>query len=202
MTPISLILASGSPRRRSLLRTCGIPIAEVVPSNIPEERQQDESPTQYTIRLSREKATAQRHRNAYVLAADTIVCLNELVLEKPQNDIDASRMLETLSGRWHTVVTAWAIAHHPQNLSEAPSILDNGYTASKVKFRQLQTAEIQSYIQTGEGKDKAGSYGIQGLGAALVESIQGDYSNIVGLPMRDVIHALKKIGIQPTMETK
>lgn len=198
MNPPKLILASGSPRRRALLQTCGIPIFDVVPSHIPEERLPHESPTEYTVRLSEEKSLANRHHNAYVLAADTIVCLDEQVFEKPLNDADAIAILSTLSGKWHTVITAWAIAHHPGSAAQSPVIVGRGTTSSEVKFRSLQMAEIKCYIQTGEGRDKAGSYGIQGLGAALVESIRGDYSNIVGLPMGDVIHALGKIGIAPT----
>ena len=201
MIQAPLILASGSPRRRSLLQTCGIQIAAVAPSQIPEERRVNESPLPYTQRLATEKSLARRHQHAYVLAADTIVCLNEHVFEKPKDDVDAENILCQLSGQWHTVITAWAIAFHPQVLTEAPHIVAEGTSSSDVKFRALQSAEIQSYIRTGEGRDKAGSYGIQGLGAALVESIRGDYSNIVGLPMTDVIQALDAIGIRPTLES-
>ena len=196
MNSPKLILASGSPRRRALLQTCGIPISMWSPHI--SQRKGCKRKSDSTVRLSEEKSLANRHHNAYVLAADTIVCLDEQVFEKPLNDADAITILSTLSGKWHTVITAWAIAHHPESASQSSVIVARGTTTSEVKFRSLQMAEIKSYIQTGEGRDKAGSYGIQGLGAALVESIRGDYSNIVGLPMGDVIQALGKIGIAPT----
>lgn len=200
MIQAPLILASGSPRRRDLLKACGIQLASVVPSQIPEIRHSTESPQAYTQRLAREKSLAGRHAHAYVLAADTIVCLDDRVFEKPIDDRAAEHILQQLSGQWHRVITAWAIAFHPQEQSQRPHIVSEGYCISEVKFRQLQPPEIQSYIQTGEGSDKAGSYGIQGIGAALVESIRGDYSNIVGLPITDIIRALDAIGIRPTVE--
>lgn len=190
------ILASGSPRRSDLLKTCGIKISAIHPPEILELRNPDESPLEYASRLATEKSKAIHHNNAVVLSADTIVCLGNRVFEKPSDDQDAFDILSTLSGGWHNVITAWAISIHPQIAGgEAIRICHSGSKTSKVRFRSLKEAEIISYIQTGEGRDKAGSYGIQGKGAALVEEISGDFSNVVGLPIKDVMLALNSLGI-------
>lgn len=194
----SLILASGSPRRRELLKTCGIPISKVAPPDIIESRNKQEDVLQYVQRLAREKSLAVRHQGAWVIAADTIVTMGDQVFEKPVDDENAAQMLERLSGQWHTVVTAWAISEHSIDPNQKPLISESGYSISEVLFRELSENEIRSYVKIGEGRDKAGAYGIQGLGAALVKSIRGDYSNIVGLPMSDVLDALNGLGILPT----
>jgi septum formation protein len=192
----TFILASGSPRRSELLRTCGIKISAIHPPKILEIRNQDESPLEYASRLAVEKSKAIHHNNAVVLSADTIVCLENRVFEKPTDDQNAFDILSTLSGGWHDVITAWAISIHPPIADgEAIRISHSGSTTSKVRFRSFKEAEIRSYIQTGEGRDKAGSYGIQGKGAALVEEISGDFSNVVGLPIKDVLFALNSLGV-------
>ena len=123
-----------------------------------------------------------------ILAADTIVCLEQQIFEKPIDDAHAVQTLTLLSNRWHSVHTAWYLKGRHQV---------SGLSTSRVKFRKLSVPEIRSYIQTGEGKDKAGSYGIQGLGAALIDSIEGCYSTIVGLPVSQVLPALANEGIHP-----
>ena len=151
----------------------------------------------HTLNISQPENPLRVGINMPMCLLQHIVCLNDMFWHSKHE----CRIYCVNSQAWHTVITAWAIAFHPQALTGAPHIIAEGTSSSDVKFRALQSAEIQSYIRTGEGRDKAGSYGIQGLGAALVESIRGDYSNIVGLPMTDVIQALGAIGIRPTLES-
>ena len=185
---MKLLLASGSPRRYQLLTTCGIVVSEVRPPHIVEQRQPSESPLQYCQRLAYEKAHAINAPEHCILAADTIVCLEEQIFEKPTDNAHAQQILTLLSNRWHSVHTAWYLRGRKHV---------GGLSTSRVKFRKLSAPEINSYIQTGEGKDKAGSYGIQGLGAALIDSIEGCYSTIVGLPVSEVLQALAKEDIYP-----
>ncbi len=186
---MKFILASGSPRRKQLLQTCGIQIDFIIPARIPEQIRSGEEPLAYCMRLAKEKSAAVFKEDRCVLAADTIVCTETEVFEKPENDEDAFRILSSLSGKWHRVITAWEL--------KTPTEIRNGASVSKVLFRNLKPVEIRSYIRTGEGNDKAGSYGIQGLGAALISEISGSYSNIVGLPMTQVMAALEWAGIHP-----
>ena len=183
---MKLILASGSPRRKDLLTAVGVPIAGISPANIPEQREASESPLSYCIRLAIEKSKAQSFPNSIVLAADTIVCMQDSVFEKPRDDEHALSMLMSMQGEWHNVITAWAISN-----CETKELF-HGHAISQVRFRILNEQECLAYIDTQEGKDKAGGYGIQGLGSALVATIKGSYSNIVGLPMEDVIPQLRK----------
>ena len=147
----------------------------------------DEPPLHYCKRLAVEKGY--RMEGAVVLSADTIVCLAENVFEKPKNDEHAFDILRILSGKWHEVISAWSLC--------TPSHRTVGHCISKVRFRPLSDIEIHSYIATGEGRDKAGGYGIQGKGAALIDRIEGSYSNIVGLPLAEVLDGLEKWGIRP-----
>ena len=188
---MKFILASGSPRRKELLQTIGIHIDEVMPSKIEEKRKAKESPIVYCSRLACEKSHALPHKEGIILAADTIVTQGEAIFEKPNDDIDAIRILQTLSGTWHTVITAWSIylPHRHEHV--------HGHCSAKVLFRKLTRTQILSYVHTQEGRDKAGAYGIQGKGAALISSIEGSYSNIVGLPMEDILPALHSFGIIP-----
>ena len=190
---MSLILASGSPRRRDILRAAGYRIAAVCPSSITEERQAGESPLDYTARLSKEKALDQARPGYWVLGADTVVHFEDWVLEKPRDPREAHAMLTRLSGVWHRVTTSWSLVRG----SQGEPLIHSGQCTSSVRFRELVPAEIAAYVATGEGQDKAGSYGIQGLGAALVSEVQGSYSNVVGLPMEQLSSALCAIGIRP-----
>ena len=189
-----LILASGSPRRKMLLKAAGYPIAAIQPARIPEQKDESETPLEYTTRLARQKSEAQKEPDSWVLGADTIVHVQNLVLEKPNSDEEAIEMLTRLSGGWHMVTTAWCLLG-PRN--KQPNRIEDSAT-SRVLFRSLEPAEIQAYVATGEGRDKAGSYGIQGLGAAIVAQVEGSYSNVVGLPMEQLTKALKVAGIHPT----
>ncbi|MGH7781660.1 MAG: Maf family protein [Candidatus Binataceae bacterium] len=185
-----LILASGSPRRRQLLAAAGLHF-EVIESAIPELRREGEPARNYAPRMARDKAlaVATRFPAAFVIGADTVVeCIGE-VLEKPADESDARRMLTMLSGRTHTVVTAFAIACGAQ-------ILTAEAVESRVTFRSLGIAEIAEYIAGGEPFDKAGAYGIQGAGGGFISEIAGPRDNAMGLPVENVLAALRRAGFE------
>jgi septum formation protein len=182
-----IILASGSPRRASLLDQIGIPYETVIPE-IDESVYGRLPPHELVTELSRAKALSVGNKKAGypVVAADTIVCLDREILGKPLNEEEAFKMLRTLSGRWHRVYTGITVA--------AGDRIDTGYEMTEVKFRQLSDREIEEYIRTGEPMDKAGAYGIQGKGALLVERINGDYYNVMGLPLARLWVMLNELG--------
>lgn len=186
-----LILASGSPRRRDLLDRAGIRF-EVVESGVAEHRLDHEEASVYALRMAREKAlaVAGRRPEAFVLAADTVVEIDGEILEKPVDAADARRMLARLSGRTHTVVTAFALARDNE-IAESRAI------ASKVTFRDLTPGEIAEYVATGEPMDKAGAYGIQALGGSLISRVEGSKENVMGLPIHEVVETLARYGIVP-----
>lgn len=181
--PRVLTLASTSPRRRQLLEMLGIPV-EVRPSNVPEVRAPDELPGAYTLRLARAKAEGVP--GAFVLGADTTVAVDEHVLEKPADPEDAVRILSLLQGRTHEVVTAVALV--------ADGVVRDRVDTTLVTFRPASRAMLEAYVATGEPMDKAGAYGIQGYGAALVERVEGDFFTVMGLPLRLVIDLLADAG--------
>jgi len=174
---ISLYLASGSPRRRELLTLLGVPF-EIVLTNTEEQRQSGEAAQDYVRRLAQDKAragVAQAVEDRPVLGADTIVVLNDRVLEKPRDAAHAAEMLALLSGRQHQVMTAVAIADRQDVLCQL--------VITDVTFRNLSQQDIHDYIATGEPMDKAGAYGIQGKGGCFVRTITGSYHAVVGLPL-------------------
>ncbi len=183
MSDEPLTLASGSPRRRQLLEMLGIPL-RVIPANLPEVRRVHETPVDYVERLAREKALSVPGR--LVLGADTTVVVRDAVLEKPSDEADALRMLQKLTGRTHQVVTSVALA--------AGEALHQATDVTNVTFRRVDDAFLEAYIATGEPMDKAGAYGIQGYGAALIERIEGDFFSVMGLPVRLVLQLLEKAG--------
>lgn len=188
---MGLILASGSPRRRELLECSAVSLVAVEPANIPEVRSPQEAPLDYCQRLARQKASVSTRYGHWILAADTIVVDGNDIFEKPADSDSAFRMLKHISMvGWHDVISAWALRYVP--LPGEEEIWVEGYSVSAVRFRTLQDDEIQAYIDTGEPFDKAGGYGIQGKGAALVQDIKGSYSNIVGLPLAEVLAALRE----------
>jgi len=195
-----LVLASASPRRRGLLETAGL-APQVCPADVDESVRPGEDPVAYALRVASDKAHAVAARaenaGAWVLAADTVVHLDGAIFGKPANPAHAERMLNTLAGRWHTVTTAWALrlAGDVRADKDAPQVA--GEESSRVRFRELPPDTIVAYVKTGESSDKAGAYGIQGLGAALVAEVRGSYSNVVGLPMEAVMGALATCGIHP-----
>ena len=186
----TLILASASPRRQELLREAGIKF-EVRPAHIHEERRPGEAPLAYGLRLAEEKAraVAQRFPGRYVLGADTIVVADEHVLEKPVDYADATRMLRMLSGREHQVTTAVSLVR-PSGYSDTRACV------TRVFFRVLTEEEIQRYVASNEPMDKAGAYGIQGGAAVFADRIEGEYSNVVGLPVPLVTEMLRANGFR------
>jgi septum formation protein len=190
-----LILASGSPRRRQLLNLAGFAIAAVRPPNIPEIRDHSESPLAYARRLSKEKARAVDVSGAWILAADTIVHRGDNLYEKPTDDADAVRMLTELSGQWHRVTTAWCLRWSGPGPSDCGRRIIRGHRTSRVRFRSLTPVEIKRYTATGEGRDKAGAYAVQGDGASLIDRVVGSTTNVVGLPLDAVVPALLSVGL-------
>jgi septum formation protein len=182
--PSEFILASGSPRRRELLAQAGL-VFTVTKPDVPEVRRRGEKPADFARRLAREKAAAvrARHPGATVLAADTIVVLGDRVLGKPRDAADARRMLRALSGRPHQVITAFTLAGPHRSVTRA--------VRTRVVFRALTRAEIDAYVATGDPMDKAGAYAIQGGAAGMVASVRGSYTNVVGLPVAEVLAALR-----------
>jgi septum formation protein len=187
--PSKLILASGSPRRRELLARAQIDF-EVMQSGLEEVRAPGESARDYALRMARDKtlAVSDRHPGRTVLGADTVVECDGEILEKPVDAPDATRMLTALSGRTHTVVTAFAIASNGK-------IIAGEAVASRVTFRPLTPQEIAAYIETREPFDKAGAYGIQGIGGGFISQVDGSRDNVMGLPTDAVIAALRANGI-------
>lgn len=181
MTP--LILASASPRRRELLTMLGITF-DVRPSHIEEVRRAGEAPRAYAERLAKEKALSVS--GDLVLGADTTVLLGETLLEKPRDEADALRMLRLLQGNTHEVISAVALV--------ARGKAEIATDVTRVTFRPADDDYLRAYIATGEPMDKAGAYGIQGYGAALVERIEGDFFGVMGLPLRLVLGLLEKAG--------
>jgi septum formation protein len=183
-----LVLGSASPRRRELLGRLGLTF-EVDPADIDESTRADESPFEYVTRLAEEKArrVAERHPAAAVLAADTTVELDGRALNKP-GDLDQSAdMLRALRGREHLVHTAIALA--------IEGTIETRTVTSRVRFRAFSEATLAGYVLSGEGLDKAGSYGIQDLGMALVSEVHGSYTNVVGLPCAETIELLEQRGV-------
>jgi len=186
---VRVILASASPRRRDLLTMIGI-THEVIPADVDETYGAGEVPRAHAERLAREKASvlAARAPDAVIIAADTIVVVDGDVLGKPRDADEAARMLRRLAGRTHTVFTAVAVARGAKILS--------GVEEVGVTFRPLDDATITSYVATREPMDKAGAYGIQGYGAAIVERIDGDYFAVMGLAIGRMLALLRELGFR------
>ncbi|MFA5180717.1 MAG: Maf family protein [Syntrophales bacterium] len=184
-----LILASASPRREELLRLLGLDF-QVIPSRADETFFINENPGEHVLRLAENKAhtIAQAHPQAWVLGADTIVVIDGEVLGKPADSAAAGRMLEKLSGRTHEVFTGFAL----MRLSGQVKIHESVRAA--VTFRTISEDEKLWYIQSPEPYDKAGAYAVQGLGAFFIKEIRGSYTNVMGLPLCEVVDALKKAG--------
>jgi septum formation protein len=181
-----LILASASPRRSELLRNAGLAFT-VEPADIPEQSLPHELPLQYAQRLARDKARAvfTRRSDNVVLGADTVVVVDEHLLEKPADAQDAARMLRLLSGRAHQVITGVSLIAWGFERTEAE--------ITEVWFSALSNGEIADYVETREPMDKAGAYAIQGLASRWVERIDGCYFNVVGLPVPRVYRMLREL---------
>jgi len=191
MAAAQILLASASPRRRALLAQIGIDCA-VHPVDLDESRRPGESPADYVRRLAREKARAglaASDAGLPALGADTVVVLDGDTLGKPRDGDHARATLARLSGREHRVLSGVALA----TAARCESVV----VATRVFFRELSTAEIDAYWDSGEPADKAGGYGIQGRGAVFVERIDGCYSNVVGLPLAATAQLLAEFGVLP-----
>ena len=189
---MAVILASQSPRRRELLERMGISDFLIRPAQGEEIFDPSLTPAQLVEVLSRQKAeeiSAGAGPEDIVIAADTVVSVDGRVLGKPGDEAEAAEMLAALSGREHTVYTGVTVCRGDQILTQ--------HEATAVRFRPLTDQEIDAYIATGEPMDKAGSYGIQGRGALLVEGISGDYFNVVGLPVCRLGRMLTQFGVDP-----
>jgi len=187
-----IYLASRSPRRRELLQQMGVDFA-VISADTDESVSPDEQPAEYVQRIAREKAQAGLSslnglETRPVLAADTAVIVDGEIFGKPVNDDAARRMLKQLSANTHQVMTAVALAFNGD--------IKLALSVSEVRFSLLSESEIDWYLATGEGKDKAGSYAVQGLGALFIEEIRGSYSGIMGLPVRETGQLLKQMESQ------
>ena len=184
-----MILASGSPRRQEILKEVGFNFKVVVPEI--EEVSKEEEPVKKILDISRKKAMSvgEKYTNEYVLSADTVVVVDNKILGKPKNVEEAREYLSLLSGREHEVITAYTF------MSIEKNIFLSDYSVSKVKFYKLDEETINWYIETGEYKDKAGAYGIQGKGRVLVENINGDFFSIMGFALASFVNKLKEIGV-------
>ena len=185
-----LILASASPRRTGLLREAGYAF-DVEPAHVDESGLAGEAPRAYVLRVAalKARAVAASHPDDLVLAADTTVVIDGLMLAKPSDDDDARRMLGLLSGRTHDVLTGVVLVCAGR---ESSAVAD-----TRVRFRPLTRAEIDWYVASGEPHDKAGAYGVQGLASRFVEAVDGSYSNVVGLPVGAVRALLDAQGFPP-----
>lgn len=193
-----IVLASASPRRNQLLAEVGITFT-VVPSDAPEELLPQETPEQHVTRLSLLKAheVARRPEIAgrWFIGSDTVVVRDATILGKPTDAVDAAAMLRSLSGRSHRVISGYAVIDRATGLEVAQAV------TTAVRFRELTEREIQGYIATGEPFGKAGAYAIQGIGAFMIPAIEGSYTNVVGLPLCEVVETLERLGAVRLFET-
>ena len=185
---MAIILASASPRRQELLRNAGISFT-VRPADLPEVQRRAEAPKEFAERMALEKARALDLPSAggVILAADTVVVVDGQVLGKPEDKADAARMLRLLSGRTHEVITAVCL--------RGPGFEDLRSESTAVQFVAMSEADIAAYVETGEPMDKAGGYGIQGMASRWIPRIEGDYFNVVGLPVSLVWRMLRERGV-------
>src|SRR3989304_6108226 len=186
----AIILASASPRRKELLEQIGLSFM-VEPSNYQESMSLELEPHELAKSLSLEKArlVARNHRNALVIAADTFIVFEGKILGKPRTETKAKEMLRTMSGKPHSVITGFTIIDTDSNKTVSRSV------ETRVHLRKLGSDEIDAYVRSKEPLDKAGAYAIQGLGSVIVERIEGDYSNVIGLPLSALTESLKEFGV-------
>jgi len=184
-----MILASASPRRAELLRLLGVDF-EVIPSHIDETARDGETPPDHVLRLSQEKAEmiARLFPEALVLGADTVVVIDGQVLGKPKTQEEARQMLEMLSGREHIVYTGFSLVQAQMDR------LISQVVQSSVLFKYIPEDEISWYVNSEEPYDKAGGYAVQGMGAFFIREIRGSYTNVMGLPLSEVVETLKDLG--------
>ncbi len=187
----TIILASASPRRKELLQKLGLKF-DVDPSSY-EERIDPELPPRElakSLSLEKAKAVARNRKNALIIAADTLIVFEGRVLGKPGTEAEACQMLKKLSGKSHTVITGFTIVDTESNTTLSKAI------ETKVYLRRLSSEEIRAYVRTKEPLDKAGAYAIQGLGSIIVDRIEGDHFNVIGLPLSALAESLKEFGVR------
>jgi nucleoside triphosphate pyrophosphatase len=180
------ILASMSPRRQELLQSVGLKF-KIIPAHVNEDYKDGESPREHVKRLAQDKALAiaEKYPEAWVLGADTIVVIDDMILGKPKSKAQARKMLGMLSGRVHKVFTGFTLAHLKSNVTKTRVI------QSAVKFKTISAEEMEWYISCDEPYDKAGGYAVQGKGAYFIKAIRGSYTNVIGLPLCEVLEELK-----------
>ena len=187
---VNIVLASSSPRRKELLESVGLKFLVVSPK-ADESHKSGESPKDFVLRLSKEKALSvaeELEADTIVIGADTIVVVDGHLLGKPVDEREASSMLSKISGREHRVLTAFSLVRPRSDVLHAEIV------ETLVTVKNLAASEIEGYIKTGEPMDKAGAYGIQGIGAFMIKEIRGSYTNVVGLPLVELLEALKLQG--------
>jgi len=188
---VKTILASGSPRRRELLESIGLDF-EVVVSDVDETYRNGETVAEHVVRLALEKAATvgSIHPDRWIIAADTIVYLDDQILGKPADSAEAVRMLSRIAGLEHIVYTGVALFHGESGFS------DSRLCTTSVLMKPMSQEEVAWYVSTGEPLDKAGSYAIQGVGAMFVDSINGNYTNVVGLPLPLLVDMMRDAEIE------
>jgi septum formation protein len=186
----AIILASESVRRVDILRTLGVPFS-IIPPDIDESRRQDESPKEYVLRISYDKAhkVGNHFPDKWVIGADTVVVHKNKILGKPKNEKEAFDMLRTLSGKWHKVITGFCVLNMLRKIAYRDAV------ETRVFMRDTLDHEIMRYIGTSEPLDKAGAYAIQGRAGYMVKEIKGSYTNVVGLPICEVAEVLLSLGV-------
>jgi septum formation protein len=192
---LPIILASTSPRRRELLKQLDIRV-EVIASHAEERPLEGETPEEHVIRLAEEKAgnVATRYPGRWIIGADTIVLIDGEILGKPRNRKEAEVMLTCLSGKVHRVYTGFCVISPDGQRKIGEAVM------TEVLIKELSRREIEGYVRTGEPMDKAGGYAIQGIGGGLVKEIRGSYSNVVGLPLCELVEILSGMGAYELFE--
>lgn len=183
----SIVLASGSPRRKEFLENLGLCFSVAVAS-IDENAAVGELAEDFVLRMAKEKAAmvAERSPDSWVISGDTVVCLGKAILGKPISKENAVELLLQLAGKTHFVRSGFCLLHQKKNIVRAESVV------TSVRFTNFTEKVARAYVGTGEPMDKAGGYGIQGVGGVLVDSIEGSYSNVVGLPMAELVSILEE----------
>jgi septum formation protein len=183
------VLASKSPRRSEMLRKLGFDL-DIIPSGAEENPIPGETPREHVIRLAEAKAQdiGSRYPDQWIIAADTIVFINGSILGKPRDQGEALEMLCLLSGREHFVLTGFSVRHIGKGMGEHQAV------ETAVRVKALLPAEMKWYVETGEPFDKAGGYAAQGIGSFMIESIRGSYTNVVGLPLCELVQMLSRLG--------
>ena len=185
-----IVLASGSPRRKEFLQSLGL-VFKVVAATINEESMESEPAEEFVLRMAKEKAAAvgAEYPDSYIISGDTVVCLGQAILGKPTSTEHAVELLLQLAGKTHLVRTSFCVLQQNKGVGISRCV------TTTVRFTNFSEKTARAYVTTGEPMDKAGAYGIQGIGGVLVKSIDGSYSNVVGLPVAELVAVLEGEGV-------